>query len=259
MSTIRPVIGITTSRYAREGKPPIVGIPMTYVQAVERAGGIPVLLPFHVGPTTWQAYEDLVDGLVFPGGGDVSPEFTKNGQEPLRGLLPERDAMEVDLIRRAIVKRIPFLAICRGIQVLNVALGGTLYTHLPRDYPGPINHDGPPEEREKPVHAVHLDPDSRLARWLQKVELKVNTLHHQGLKSIGQGLRVVGRAEDGLPEAVEVEGHPFGVGVQWHPELLAPHDEAMARLFQRLIEEAIRYHEARTKHAPGRERVAGGG
>ncbi len=242
MAATRPIIGITTSQYVREGKPPIVGIPRTYIRAVEEAGGLPILLPFHVSQETWKEYENLVHGLVFPGGGDVSPDFTKNGEGPLRGLLPERDAMEIDLIRRAIQGKIPFLAICRGIQVLNVALGGSLYTHLPRDFPG-LDHDRPPQDREKPVHAVHLDPDSRLARWLQKVELKVNTLHHQGLKTIGQGLKVVGRAEDGLPEAVEVEGHPFGVGVQWHPELLAPHDETMARLFRRFIEAAIRYRE----------------
>lgn len=247
--TPQPVIGITTSRYPRDAKPPIIGAPESYVHAVKAAGGIPLLLPFSVPETTWRQYLPLLHGLVFIGGGDIAPEFTGNGKGPLRGLLPQRDAMELDLIRLVVNHRLPFLAICRGIQVLNVALGGTLYTHLPEEYPG-LDHDRPDEHRERVVHWVDLDPESRLARWLGTPRLGVNSLHHQGLRTLGQGLRVVGRAEDGLVEAVEVEGHPFGIGVQWHPELLAPHDDTMARLFRLLVEAARRY---RNETLPERE------
>ncbi len=238
--TQRPVIGITTNRYTREAKLPVVGSPESYVRAVEDAGGLPLLLPFTVQETTWRQFLPRIQGLVFTGGGDIAPEFTGNGEGPLRGVLPQRDAMEMDLIRLAVDRGIPFLAICRGIQVLNVAMGGTLYTHLPEDYPG-LDHDRPDEDRERVVHRVNLDPNSRLARWLGTTRLGVNSIHHQGLRTLGRGLRVVGRAEDGLVEAVEVEGHPFGIGVQWHPELLAPHDATMARLFRLLVEAARRY------------------
>ena len=238
-----PVIGITTSRYTREAKPPVVGAPESYLRAVEAAGGIPLLLPFSVQKDTWRQFLPLVHGLVFTGGGDIAPNFTGNGRGPLRGVLPQRDAMELDLIRLAVDRRLPFLAICRGIQVLNVAMGGTLYTHLPEEYPG-LDHDRPDEDRERVVHRVDLDPESRLARWLGATRLGVNSIHHQGLRTLGRRLRVVGRAEDGLVEAVEVEDHPFGIGVQWHPELLAPHDDTMARLFRLLVDAARQYRQA---------------
>ncbi len=237
MASTSPIIGITTNGYTREGKPTVVGTPESYLRAVAAAGGVPVLLPFSVGHEAWRRFGDVVHGLIFTGGGDIAPEFTGNGKGPLRGLLPQRDAMELDLMRWAVEHAIPFLAICRGIQVLNVAMGGTLYTHLPEEYPG-LNHDRPDEDRERVVHRVDLEPNSRLARWLGRTELGVNSIHHQGIKELGRNLRIVGRAEDGLVEAVEVEGHPFGIGVQWHPELLAPKDATMARLFRLLVEAA---------------------
>lgn len=234
-----PVIGITTALWPREGKLGLVAAPESYVWAVTQAGGIPLLLPITADDAALDAYLRRVDGVLFTGGGDIAPDFTGNGnQGPLRDVHPERDRFELALMRKVVDRGVPFLAICRGIQVLNVAMGGTLYIHLPRDLPG-INHDQDARFHEK-VHRVFVEPESRLAQALGNSQVMVNSLHHQGLKTLGKRLRPIALAEDGLVEAVEVEGHPFGLGLQWHPELLAATDAGMARIFRMFVEHAAR-------------------
>ena len=233
------VIGITTGYWPREGKPGLVAVPESYIQAVMRAGGIPLLFPFPAPVEAVPLYLQQVQGVLFIGGGDIGSEYTHNPQGPLREVQPDRDRFEFALMQQVLERGVPFLAVCRGIQLLNVALGGSLYVHLPRDYPG-VNHDQGPRRYER-VHEVQVVPESRLARILGGTRFRVNSIHHQGLNRLAPGLRVAARAEDGLVEAVEVEGHPFGIGVQWHPELLAPQDPAMARLFTALVEATRQY------------------
>ncbi len=237
MSQAPPRIGITTSRYPTSQGLPAIGTPQTYIHAVLQAGGLPLLLPFTVDEATAARFLETIDGLVLTGGGDIAAEFTHEDGGPLRDVIPQRDRTEFTLVRLAIAHGIPFLAICRGVQVLNVALGGRLYVHLPEQLPDLV-HDAPRDQRDRPVHTVRLEPHSRLAQLLGTTALAVNSLHHQGLREVAPGLRAVGWAEDGLVEAVEVQDHPFGLGVQWHPELLLEHDPRMARLFEALVAQA---------------------
>lgn len=225
------------------------GVAIPYIRAVERAGGLPVLLPFEVGRETASAFLQTIDGLLLTGGGDIAPAFT--GREgPLREVLPQRDATEFLLVHRALTHGLPLLAICRGLQVLNVALGGTLYLHLPQELPG-LPHDAPREQRHQPVHPVRIAPQSHLAQLVQTQELGVNSLHHQGIRDLAPGLQAVAWAPDGLVEAVELPDHPFALGLQWHPELLVEHDPRMLRLFQALVEHARTFQVARKLQEAG--------
>jgi gamma-glutamyl-gamma-aminobutyrate hydrolase PuuD len=207
----RPRIGITTYR-----EPATWGIwsgeatllPSQYPDAVWRAGGVPVLLPPVPGAVR------AVDGLVLAGGGDVDPALYAATPHPLTGgVLPDRDAWEVEILRAALAERVPVLGVCRGMQVLNVVLGGTLHQHLP----DVVAHD---EHRPSPGTFGDVGVqvlDGRLRRVLgDRTEVRCH--HHQALDRIGDGLRVVARAGDGTVEAVERDGDGFVVGVQWHPE-----------------------------------------
>jgi putative glutamine amidotransferase len=229
-----PLIGIPTSK---RGEPPPstrLGQDRSYIEAVQAAGGIPVLLPIDQDPQRSQELLHRLDGLLLPGGGDVDPQYY--GQQPrttLRSVDAERDAFELALSRMALERGIPLLAICRGLQVLNVALGGTLHQHL-EAFPGtPLSHDNPLDSPAR--HPVEVSPDSLLAKLLGAGSHRVNSHHHQAIDRLAQGLRVTARAPDGVIEAVEVQRHPFALAVQWHPERM----EGMHALFARLTQVAM--------------------
>lgn len=243
MAPMRPRVGLTASV-----APTSLGVRRTflnepYLVAIREAGGLPVLVtPVHAGATLRELY-DWLDGIVLTGGEDVEP--TRYGAGPVHPsvrTLPERDAMEFALLEWALADGLPLLAICRGLQVLNVALGGTLYQDLPTERPGPVTHDQatarPPVPRPEPSHGVSVVAGSRLGALIGAGPHRVNSLHHQGLQTLGHGLRAVGHAEDGLVEAVETVDptHPFLVGVQWHPEeLVRASDAASCRLFEAFV------------------------
>ncbi|HEX9122085.1 MAG TPA: gamma-glutamyl-gamma-aminobutyrate hydrolase family protein [Actinomycetota bacterium] len=204
------------------------GVPENYVDAVRRAGGRPTLvLPGDQTPPT-----ELLDGyggLLLVGGGDVEP--SRYGAEPDRevyGLEPDRDAMEIELLREAARRRLPTLAICRGMQVLNVAFGGTLIQHLP-DHEGYLEH-GTPGGEDQRRHEVKIAAGSRLAEASGTEVLSCSTHHHQGVDGVGDGLIPTGWSEDGLVEAVEHEDG-WMLGVQWHPEDTAAADPTQQALF----------------------------
>jgi putative glutamine amidotransferase len=215
-----------------------------YIGAIQEAGGVPlVVTPAHSGPAL-RALFDLLDGLVLTGGEDVAPE--RYGEEVLRPnveVVAERDALEFALLEWALAEDLPVLAICRGVQVLNVALGGTLYQDLATDRPAPLVHDQnlgeSPRPRTEPHHAVAVRPGSGLADLLGLEALEVNSLHHQGIKGLAAPLAPVAHAPDGLVEAVEPADPArwtFLVGVQWHPEELARAGHAPSRrLFERFV------------------------
>lgn len=238
-STVRPVIGLTTYKQrAQTGVWDVTAafLPAVYFEAVQRAGGIPVLLPPQ--PADEEVVGrvlDGVDGLIVTGGADVDP--ARYGQEPGRHTdTPhlERDAWEDALLTAAIDREIPFLGICRGMQVLNINRGGTLHQHLP-DVVG--------DDRfrigggEFATHEVVVEPGTELDA-LVGAKLPVKSYHHQGLDAVGDGLRVAARTEDGVVQAVELQGVPFGLAVQWHPEEDAAED---ARLFAGLVDAAREY------------------
>jgi putative glutamine amidotransferase len=229
-SETAPVIGITT--YGRDERGRFT-LPSEYVSAVERAGGVPVLIP--PVPAHAQRYLALVDGFVLAGGGDLDPgQYGGNTHETLYNVDAQRDALELELARSIVERRQPTLAICRGLQVVNVALGGTLIEHLPAVVGESVLHRAPP--REPTPHAVRLKPGSRLAAVMGADECAPLSWHHQAVRTLAPGLETVATAPDGTIEAIELTGHPWLLAVQWHPELTAQRDPAQQRLFEALIE-----------------------
>jgi putative glutamine amidotransferase len=224
------LIGITT--YAADAEGGRFSVPRDYVDAVRRAGGLPVLLP--PGETDVAQLIDSLEGLVLTGGGDVAPErYGSSGGPAVYGVNAERDSFEIALVHCAVAQQLPLLAICRGLQVLNVALGGTLIEHLPAEVGEQLAHRAPPHH---PIeHTVCIADDCRLATLLRAGEVNVKSWHHQGLRAVAPQLQVVARAADGVVEAVEMPAHPWLLGVQWHPELTAAQDLFQQRLFEQLI------------------------
>lgn len=241
---MRPRIGLTGSI-----KPTPMGTRRTflnepYVVAIQDAGGLPlVLTPAHAGPSLRALYE-LLDGLVLTGGEDVEPaRYGEPEAHPTVETVPERDALEFRILEWALADALPVLAICRGLQLLNVALGGSLYQDLPSHYPEPIGHDqmkaDPPGPRTEPHHPVAVLPGSCLADLLGSTRVEVNSMHHQGVRALAPTLVAVAHAPDGLVEGVEWRDPARGgflVGVQWHPEELARSgDGPSRRLFEGFV------------------------
>jgi putative glutamine amidotransferase len=227
----RPWIGITS--YARTGRRDSLGLPGAYVDAVWEAGGLPVILP----PVDAEPGDVLerIDGLVLPGGGDIAPQrYRGKPHDKIYGVSEERDHFEITLLRAALARRDkPLLCICRGLQVLNVVLGGTLHPHLPDLGEGIVSHRD--SESAPTRHPVSVEPASRLAAILGTTEILVASFHHQAIDGLGEGLRAVAWARDGVIEAVEHESHPFCIGVQWHPELQRD-EPAERRLLRAFVE-----------------------
>lgn len=228
---MRPLIGITTyaepASWGSWGEMPAALLPLAYVRAVERAGGRPLLLPPGEGVEEALA---VLDGLLLSGGSDLDP--ATYGHEPhpeTRNVRPERDRAELALLEGALALDLPLLAICRGLELLNVGLGGDLVQHLPET----LGHSG---HRVRPgawsQHDVTVEPGTRLARVLGD-GLRVNSHHHQGPGRVGAGLAVTAWADDGSVEGLEHPGRTFAVGVLWHPE-----EGGDDRLFAALVAEA---------------------
>lgn len=205
------------------------------IQAVEEAGGVPRLL------FPGDEFEDF-EAVILPGGGDVDPAFY--GQKPEETVFDtdkELDEFQLSLARDALANRTPLLGICRGMQILNVAAGGTLIQHLESSEEHfPVAARDNPDLRSRPVHALGIIEDSQLAQVLGDTDLMVNSLHHQAADVVPESLRVVARAQDGIVEAVEALG-VFQLGVQFHPEDLRHVDSRFQELFGRLIQEASQY------------------
>ncbi|HIE39457.1 MAG TPA: gamma-glutamyl-gamma-aminobutyrate hydrolase family protein [Anaerolineales bacterium] len=237
-----PLIGISARSEAGGGpfSSPLYAVPQTYVGAVRKAGGIPLLLPPAFAEEGAEVLLARLDGLLLSGGGDLAAEWYGGEESPLLERVDrERDRAELALARTALRIGKPVLAICRGIQVLNVAMGGTLYADIPTQVPGALPHR--PAQGQPPkasAHLVHLTPGSRLAGILGLERMMVNSFHHQAVERVGEGLAVVARAPDGIVEGVERPDHPFCLGVQWHPEMAIGNQEGMARLFQALVQAA---------------------
>lgn len=238
----RPLIGITTAREAtrRFMNIPLYIMNQTYVRVVETLGALPVMIPLHMTEETLRGIFERLDGLLLPGGEDIHPEMYGHDPHPHLGATdPERDRTELLMTRWALAAGMPVLGICRGIQIINVACGGSLYQDLGSQRPDLAKHDYfPPEfERFRICHQVRIAGESVLADSLGRVH-EVNSMHHQGIAQIGRGLSAVGIAEDGLVEAVEMAPLPFVVGVQWHPEELAKTDQLSASLFDAFVRTA---------------------
>ena len=230
-NTMRPIIGMTACR----GEGNVYKTNDTYVKAVIRAGGVPVLLPIAVRPDDCPRLLDLMDGLLIPGGIDIAPQFF--GEEPVKEVTcidRVLDEFELELIRQAAARKKPMLAICRGLQVVNVAFGGTLWQDIPTQCPQAHGHNQETESRSEAYHTVCLSPGSRLAAVLGKEELRTNSYHHQAVKDLAPGFSVCAQAKDGVIEGIESADGAI-LAVQWHPECMAERHPEFRPLFEDLI------------------------
>jgi Predicted glutamine amidotransferases len=235
---MKPLIGITTNQSQNVYGQLTIMLMQSYVNAVIQAGGVPVLIPSLIGEDGWDTVYSCLDGVLFSGGGDISLEHFPGEPHPrIDDVDLARDSIELKFVNAAVSDGKPFLGICRGCQVINVALGGTLYTHIPDQLPNPLDHDYPGNKRTVLVHEVKIEEGTRLAEIYGEPIIKVNSLHHQGLKEIAPSLRVAGQAPDGIVEAIELPDHPFGLAVQWHPEWLTD-QESTRNLFRKFVETA---------------------
>ncbi len=243
-----PLIAVSTSITVGTPVPPSSApsperayVNSTYLRAVQEAGGVPVLLPPQLDEPAVDALMAAADGLLLTGGGDVDPaRFGEAPHPTCYDVAPRRDTVETRAVERALDRGIPVLAICRGIQVLNVALGGSLYQDIASEPGSPIAH-GQKAPRDQPTHRVAVKPGSRLAETLGADEVEVNSMHHQSVRALGRGLVEVAWAPDGIVEGLEMpDSSRFVLGVQWHPEELIAHSEPARRLFSALVGAARR-------------------
>jgi len=239
--TRSPLIGVTmsgTADGAPDQTPPRAWLNDAYLVAVQQGGGIPVLLPPHLDDRALDALWSRLDGVLLTGGADVAPaRFTEDPPHPtVYGVSTARDRLEIEVTERALHDGRPLLAICRGIQVLNVALGGSLYQDIASETGSPLAHSQP-EPRDHATHPVKvMSEGTRLGATLGTPEVEVNSFHHQAIRRLGRGLREVAWAPDGVIEGVELpEGRALVLGVQWHPEELIGHDPAARNLFRVLV------------------------
>ncbi|MGA7194828.1 MAG: gamma-glutamyl-gamma-aminobutyrate hydrolase family protein [Anaerolineales bacterium] len=233
-----PIIGITTNHSSNTYNQTTVLLNEAYIKAIMQAGGVPVLIPSLIADDGWDALYARLDGILFTGGGDISLDHFKGDPHPrIDDVDLARDSVELNLLHASVADGKPFLGICRGCQLLNVGLGGTLYTHIPDQLPNALDHSYPGNMRTVLVHEVKIDEGTRVADVLGEPIVKVNSHHHQGLKDIAPSLRVAGHSPDGLVEAIELPDHPFGLAVQWHPEWLTD-QQSTRNLFKRFVEAA---------------------
>ena len=238
-----PLIGVTPSASVN-----ILGIrtytlAIDYTQAIERAGGIPVILPLHIADIDMLL--ECIDGIVFSGGGDIDPAiFDQERHETTESIDAERDAFEIALIEKAFARDVPILAICRGIQVMNVAQGGTLIQDIPTQTDADAEH----AQRRVGVgehdlfqSATILEGDNLVSAAMGAGLVNINSFHHQALGDVASSLEVVATSDDGIIEAVYAPEQTFVIGTQWHPERLAAEHTEHQALFDRLVQ-AARQH-----------------
>ena len=249
-SARRPLIGVTTSevRVARpvmreqhyaDSERPEMALGMTYLRAFERCGALALVVP-PAGGEVVESLLDRVDGICLSGGPDVDPSHYRAAAGPALGPTWARlDALELELVRGADARGLPVLGICRGSQVLNVARGGTLYQHLP-DLPGVGRDHRQREPGEATSHKIELEPGTKLRELIGRERIEVNSLHHQAVDRLGEGLVASAFSADRVIEAIEDPGEPFLVGVQWHAEFLVER-ESEHRLFSAFIAAAREY------------------
>jgi putative glutamine amidotransferase len=246
-----PVIGVTATlredvdRVAERPLGKFVRADMDYVEGVADAGGVPVVLPPVVGARAADALLDGIDGLVLSGGSDLDPGYYGEESVPELGVtLPARDAFEMALLEHALRRQVPIFGICRGMQILNVALGGTLYQDLPSqmDHMVLLGHRQV-TPKWQPTHEVEVDEGSGVAKILGTDELKVNSYHHQAIKDLASGLVAVAYSPDGVIEAVESGdlSKRWMIGVQWHAEAMRDAGPEHRYLFEAHVSAAERH------------------
>jgi len=235
----KPVVGVTTFHTDSRRGYIYISVTEAYVKAVANAGAVPILIPIGLPEEDLNQLLSTVNGVLFTGGGDMDPTLYGGLPHPtIHDIDLDRDRMEIYLARQVLEHETPFLGICRGLQVINVALGGSLYTHIQDQHPNALKHDYfPGRPRNFHAHPVKVDEGTSLAGIMGQPIVQVNSLHHQGIDRLAPDLTPTAYAPDGLTEAVELPNHRFGLAVQWHPEWLQDQAE-MRALFTAFVHAA---------------------
>lgn len=236
------IIGITGEEIRQKDKqwgPSMDGQSQTYVDAIVRAGGTPIILPVTSNVKVWEQYLQFCDGILFAGGADIQPAlYGEQNHESVTDVAVDRDKQELYLIKKFLEKDKPLLAICRGMQLLNIADGGTLYQDIPSCLPNASNHRISSEKQDVTflAHQLKIEPTSRLATILQTCSLGTNSHHHQAIKEPGHNCIITAHAEDGIIEAIELPEAYYAIGVQSHPESLGDAVPVWQRLFASFVQ-----------------------
>ncbi len=236
---MRPIIGLTTSIYTNEKNITLNSLNYNYIRAVLMAGATPLLIPVTSYDEVIDDYVKLLDGIIFTGGVDLAPLYY--GENPIKevhSISAERDENELKLFEKLYGTNTPILGICRGMQLINVALKGSLYQDINAQLPNSLGHYPKDTKADVLYHSVKLEEDSILFRIFKKYDIKVNSTHHQSVKDLGEGLKISAYSQDGIIEAIESASKDaqFILGVQWHPEALVVKHREFLELFNYFIE-----------------------
>lgn len=232
---MKPVIGVTTFIDDKANNK-LSSLNYNYINSIILAGGIPVLIPIIEDEEDINRFTDIVDGILFTGGGDISPlYFGENPTGKINSISTRRDFIELKLFKKAWEKNMPMLGICRGLQLINVALGGTLYQDIDSQFEGVLGHHPNDILRDELYHTVKLKEGSSLFDIFKTDEIGVNSFHHQAIKQLGKGLTISALSCEGIIEGVEANDKRFVVGVQWHPEALTVRYPEFQKLFYAFI------------------------
>jgi len=236
-------IGIVTSIAIEQnpvlGKVDRIYVNNDYIEAIEKVNATPIMLPVILSDESLDTYIDICDGFLFSGGIDINPLFYNQDPQKKLGMTNSKlDEFQLKLMNKVLKSKKPFLAICRGLQILNVACGGTLYQDLDEIIKDTAQHKQS-SERYNAIHKVHLEKNSILYD-LYGSETHVNSFHHQSINNLGNNLVITGRADDGIIEAVQVKDYNFGLGVQWHPEMIFTKYDSVKPLFEALVKASLK-------------------
>lgn len=231
---MKPIIGIVSCGYKNQRQ----FVPQTYIDAVGKNGGTPVILPCTLEEEAYICYGRQCDGFLFCGGDDVTPLLFGEELMTGQGATDYRtDQFHINLMKYLLSLKLPILAICRGMQILNIALGGTIYQDISLRWPASLNHMQLSSDRSDPCHRITVLKDSILSNIFNENE-NVNSFHHQCIRMVGKELKISAVASDGIIEAVESDQLPFAVGIQWHPECMWNTSRSMRELFSIFIEKS---------------------
>lgn len=233
---MKPIIGITTFESEEKG---YHRVSSNYINSVFAAGGIPVNIPIIHNEKDYNNYLDILDGIIFTGGLDVSPlTYGENPLKEINLISSIRDKYEMGLFKKAYERKLPILGICRGLQIGNIVLGGNLYQDINTQVPGSLGHRPKGIPNDEFYHSINIKKNTKLYNIFNKEKIFVNSLHHQAIKKLGKDLIISASSEDGIIEAIESTDDRFFIGLQFHPENLTKKHEEFLNIFRELIEAA---------------------
>lgn len=235
---MKPLIGITVFHETRELNKKYIALNNAYVEAIEMAGGIPILIPF-AGEDLAREYIDRCDGILFSGGEDVSPMFYDEDPKKELGVIDtRRDFWEKALLKAAVDKNKPILGICRGCQVINVFLGGSLFQDIDSQVKNVLGHHPKGVLGDEKYHRISIKKDSELYKIFNREIIEINSFHHQSVKDLGEDLKTVATSNDGIVEAFQSYDMDknYILGIQWHPEAMVKRYDEFLKIFENFVE-----------------------